>query len=83
MAYGRMLIWAELQDVLLDIKAALNSHLLSYVEDDPQLPVLPLSSLLFGLPNLLQELENHKLDTPDLRKHAKYLKGCAVEAMDG
>ena len=71
-----MLTWAELQDVLLDIEVALNNRPLSYVEDDPQLPVLTPNSLLFGQPNLLPELEHHHLETPDLRKRAKYIKRC-------
>ena len=73
---GGFLTWAELQDVLLDVEVALNNRPLSYVEDDPQLPVLTPNSLLFGPPNLLPELEHHHLETPDLRKRAKYLKRC-------
>ena len=71
-----MLTWGELQDVLLDIEVALNNRPLSYVEDDPQLPVLTPNSLLFGQPNLLPEMEHHHLETPDLRKRAKYIKRC-------
>ena len=73
---GGFLTWAELQDVLLDVELALNNRPLSYVEDDPQLPVLTPNSLLFGPPNLLPELEHHHLETQDLRKRAKYLKQC-------
>ena len=73
---GGLLTWAELQDVLLDVEVALNNRPLSYVEDDPQLPVLTPNSLLFGQPNLLPELEHHHLESPDLRKRAKYLKRC-------
>ena len=46
------------------------------MEDDPQLPVLTPNSLLFGQPNLLPELEHHHLESPDLRRRAKYLKQC-------
>ena len=73
---GGLLTWAELQDVLLDVEVALNNRPLSYVEDDPQLPVLTPNLLLFGPPNLLPELEHHHLESPDLRKRAKYLKRC-------
>ena len=73
---GGLLTWAELQDVLLDVEVALNNRPLSYVEDDPQLPVLTPNSLLFGPANLLPELEHHHLASPDLRKRAKYLKRC-------
>ena len=73
---GGLLTWNELHDVILDIEMALNNRPLSYVEDDPQLPVLTPNSLLFGQPNLLPELEYHHLEIPDLRKRAKYLKRC-------
>ena len=46
------------------------------MENNPQLPVLSLNSLLFGQPNLLPELEHHHQESPDLRKRAKYLKRC-------
>ena len=75
-----LLTWAELQDVLLDVEVASNNRPLSYVEDDPQQPVLTPNSLLFGPPNLLPQLEHHQLESPDLRKRAKYLKRCK-EAM--
>ena len=35
-----MLTWKELQEVLLDVEVSLNKRLLSYVENDVQLPVL-------------------------------------------
>lgn len=54
-----MLTWAELQDVLLDIEVVLDNCLLSYVEDDPLIPVLISNSLLFRQPNLLPGLEHH------------------------
>ena len=59
---GGLLTWNELQDVILDIEVALNNRPLSYVEDDPQLPVLAPNLLLFGQPNL--ELEYHHLRVP-------------------
>ena len=70
------LTWAELQDVLLDVEVAPNNRPLSYVEDDPQQPVLTPNSQLFGPPNVLPQLEHHQLESPDLRKRAKYLKRC-------
>ena len=36
----------------------------------------PPNSLLFEPRNLLPELEHHHLESPDLRKRAKYLKRC-------
>ena len=71
-----LLIWAELQDIFLDVEVAPNNRPLSYVEDDPQQPVLTPSSLLFGPPNLLPQFEHYQLESPDLRKRTKYLKRC-------
>ena len=45
------LTWNMLEDLLLDVEAALNNRPLSYVEDDPQLPVLTTNSLMFHRPN--------------------------------
>ena len=69
-----MLKWAELHDVLLDTEVALNNRPLSYVKDDPQLPMLTPNSLLSEQTNLLPELERHHLETVDLQKRARYLK---------
>ena len=71
-----LLSWAELQEVLLDIEVALNNRPLSYVDEDIQLPVLTLSSFLYGQPNMLPELEPHRIEEHDLRKRAKYLRKC-------
>ena len=71
-----LLSWTELQEVLLDVKAALNARPLDYVEDDIQLPILTPSSLLHTQPNALPVLEPHHIQTYDLRKHAKYLRKC-------
>jgi len=73
---GGLLTRAELQDVLLDVEVALNNRPLSYVKDDPRLPVLTPNLSLFGSPNLLPELEHLNVEFPDLRKRAKYLKRC-------
>lgn len=61
-----MLTRAELQDVILDVEVALNYHLLSYVQEYRQLPVLTRNSLLFGQPNQMPQLECYHLETPDL-----------------
>lgn len=71
-----LLSWAELQEVLLDIEVTLNSRPLSYVDEDIQLPILTPSSFLYGQPNMLPELEPHRIEEHDLRKRAKYLRKC-------
>ena len=73
-----MLSWKELQEVLLDVEITLNNLRLSYLEDDPQLPVLTPSSIcmLFVNSNVLPELQPHHIETADLHKRAKHLLKC-------
>ncbi|XP_068749105.1 uncharacterized protein [Montipora capricornis] len=71
-----MLSWKELQDVLLDMEITLNNRPLSYLEDDPQLPVLTPSSMLFVNSNVLPELQPHHIEKADLRKRARHMLKC-------
>ena len=71
-----MLSWKELQEVLLYMEITLNNRRLSYLVDDPQLPVLTPSSMLFVNSNVLPELQPHHIKTADLRKRAKHLLKC-------
>ena len=71
-----LLSWAELQEILLDIEVALNNRPLSYVDEDIQLLILTPSFFLYGQPNMLPELEPHRIEEHDLRKRAKYLRKC-------
>ena len=71
-----LLSWAELQEVLLDIEVALNNSPLGYVDEDIQLLILTPSSFLYGQPNILSQLEPHRIEEHDLRNRAKYLKKC-------
>ncbi len=73
-----LLSWAELQEVLLDIEVALNNRLLSYVDEDIQLPILTPSSFLYGQPNMLPELKPYLVQEHDLQKRAKYLRKCRM-----
>jgi len=73
---NRLLLWMELQKVLLDVEVVLNNRPLDYVEDDIQLPILTLSSLLHIQPNALPELESNHIQDYDLRERAKYLSKC-------
>ena len=49
------LTWNELEEVLLDVEVALNNRLLSYLEDDAQLPVLTPCAMMFSQPRLVPE----------------------------
>ena len=71
-----MLSWKELQEVLLDVEITLNNRPLSYHEDDPPLPVLTPSSMLFVNSNVLPELQPHRVERANLRKRAKHLLKC-------
>ena len=53
---------------------------MSYLEDDPKLPVLTPSSMLFVNSNLLPELQPPHFETADLHKRTKHLLKCK-EAM--
>lgn len=65
-----LLSWTELQKVLLDIEVALDNRPLSYMDEGIQLPILTLSSFLYGPPNMLPELEPHHIQEHDLQKRA-------------
>lgn len=71
-----LLLWNELQEVVLDVEVALNNRPLDYVEDDIELPILTPRSLLHMQPNALPELEPNHIQDYDLRKRAKYLGKC-------
>lgn len=49
----------ELKDMKLDVEVAVNGLVLSYVEDDLQLPILTANSLMYIRPNLLPERQLH------------------------
>ena len=61
---------------MLDVERALNNHLLNYLEDDIDLPVLTPNSMLHANPSYLPELQAHHLAEKDLRKRAKFLLKC-------
>ena len=77
-----VLRWKELQEVLLDVKLALNNLPLSYIEEDLQFPMLTPNSMLFLNTNLLPKLQRHHIESADLCKNAKHLLNCK-EAMWG
>ena len=69
-----LLTWEELNEVLLDVEVTLNNRLLSYLEEDVQLPTLTPNSFLFLNSNILPELSPYQLEERDLRKRAKFLQ---------
>ena len=71
-----MLTWNALQDLLLDIEVSLNNRPLSYVEDDIQLPLLTLNTLILNRPNNIPTQDYHEGEERDLRKAAKRLEKC-------
>ena len=71
-----ILSFKELEDVVLDVEVALNDRPLSYLEDDIELPVLTPATMLNVNPSRLPELKPRHLDEKDLRRRAKFLKGC-------
>ena len=73
---GANLTWSELEEVILDAEIALSNRLLSYVEEDIQLPVLTPQSMMFGQPNLLPEGDVDSAEDKDMRKRARYLRRC-------
>lgn len=70
------LCWSELEEVVLDVKVALNNRPLSYLEEDIQLPVLTPNSMLHINPSYLPKLQLHHVPDKDLRKRAKFLMKC-------
>ena len=71
-----LLLWNELQEVVLDVEVALNNRPLDYVEDDIELPIVTPSSLLHMQPSALPELEPNHIQDYDLQNCAKYLGKC-------
>ena len=59
-----------LEEVRLVIDLAVNNCPLSYVEENVQLPLLTLNSMLFLNSNILPELQSHRIEEGDLRKRA-------------
>ena len=68
------LSWAELSEVILDVKIQINRRPLSYMEDDIQLPTLTHSTYLFQRSNLLPEQEPCCKGEKGLQKRARYPK---------
>jgi hypothetical protein len=71
---GGMLTFSELEEVVLDVETCMNNLPLSYLEDNPQLPVLTPNTFLFQRPHVLPELQPHRAEECDLKKRLKFLR---------
>ena len=70
-----MLLWRELEEVLLDIENTLNNQPLTYVEDDVEYPILTPITIVFGQ-NIMFPDENLETENKDLGKRFKYIQIC-------
>ena len=76
-AIGRaLLMFDELEEVILDVEVAVNNRPLSYVEDDVELPVLTPATMTYSQSNLLPEEDADAVEDVDLRKRARYVRRC-------
>ena len=71
---GGMLTFSKLEEVVLEVETCMNDRPLSYLEDDPQLPVLTPNTFLFQRPQVLPELQPHEAEERDLKKRLKFLR---------
>lgn len=62
--------------MLLDVEITHYNRPMSYLENDPQLPVLTTSSMLFMNSNVLPELQPHRNEAAESRKQVKHLLMC-------
>ena len=68
--------FVEMNYKKLEVQITLNFRPLSYLEDDPRLPVLTPSPMLFMHCNVLPEVQPYYIETTDLRKRANHLLQC-------
>ena len=70
------LFWNELIDVLLEVETQVNRHLLNYVQDDPDLPILRAATFLFQWTTHLPEEQTWRIPDKDLCRRARFLQTC-------
>ena len=66
----------EMEELLLDVEIAVNNRLLSYVEEDVQLPLLTPNLMMYGQSNILPETVVADIEDTELRKRAEHLRRC-------
>ena len=69
---GGVLTWEELSEVLLDEGTQINRRLLSYVEDDMELPILTPSTFLFQRTSELLQMKMESSVLLNLKPHAEH-----------
>ena len=75
-----MLTWNEFEEVLGDIELTLNNRPLICVEDDVQLPLLTLNTLIHGMNIVNLEEASDNIDEYELRKRSRYVQKCKEKA---
>ena len=71
---GAFLTFSELKEIVLDVETCTNNRPFTYLEDDPQLPILTLNSFLFQRHQILPELQPQQVEEHDLRKRLRFLR---------
>ena len=75
-----MLTWNKFEEVLGDIELTLNNRPLICVEDDVQLPLLTLNTLIHGMNIVNLEEASDNIDEYELRKRSRYVQKCKGKA---
>ena len=75
-----MLTWNKFEEVLGDIELTLNNRPLICVEDDVQLPLLTLNTLIHGMNIVNLEEASDNIDEYELRKRSRYVQKCKEKA---
>ena len=71
-----LLMFHELEEVILDVEMVVNNPPLSYVEDDVELPVLTPATIMYSQSNLLPEEDADAVENVNLGKTARYVRRC-------
>ena len=58
----QLLLWQELEDVVLNMETTLNDWPLSYMEDDVALPILTPDSMMLPNIKILPDLQPHNVE---------------------
>ena len=68
--------WAELEEVLLDIKIILNNRPLTYIEEEMDYPILTPNSLILGRDVNFPDAAPSESESEIIKKRHKYIKRC-------
>ena len=70
------LTWAELEEVLLDIKIIINNRPLTYIEEEIDHPILTPNNLILGRDVNFPDAAPHESESETIKKRHKYIKRC-------